>query len=68
MTTTAPKRRSILSNKYLNDAERALRIVEQLPVLERAIVDHHSAHGGPIWLCTDPICEAWDLVEKRLAK
>ena len=70
MNTTTTKRRSILSGKFLDDAERALEAVEALPALERAVIDrHHAEHaGGPIWLCSDPICEAWDSVEGRLAK
>jgi len=70
MNTTTTKRRSILSGKFLDDAERALEAVEALPALERAVIDrHHAEHaGGPIWLCSDAICEAWDLVEGRLAK
>ena len=70
MSTTTTKRRSILSGKYIDDAERALEAVEALPALERAVIDrHHAEHaGGPIWLCSDPICSAWDLVEGRLAK
>ena len=72
MTTTTPKstRRTILSNAFLSDAERALEVVEALPALERAVIDrHHAEHaGGPIWLCSDAICSAWDLVEGRLAK
>ena len=70
MNTTTTKRRSILSGKFLDDAERALEVVEALPALERAVIDrHHAEHvGGPIWLCSDPICSAWDLVEGRLAK
>lgn len=69
-TNTTTKRRSILSAAFLDDAERALEAVEALPALERAVIDrHHAEHaGGPIWLCSDPICEAWDLVEGRLAK
>ena len=70
MNTTTTKRRSILSGQFLDDAERALEAVEALPALERAVIDrHHAEHaGGPIWLCSDAICEAWDLVEGRLAK
>lgn len=70
MNTTTTKRRSILSGKFLDDAERALEAVEALPALERAVIDrHHAEHvGGPIWLCSDAICSAWDLVEGRLAK
>ena len=70
MNTTTTKRRSILSNAFLDDAERALEAVEALPALERAVIDrHHAEHaGGPIWLCSDAICEAWDSVEGRLAK
>ena len=70
MNTTITKRRSILSGKFLDDAERALEAVEALPALERAVIDrHHAEHaGGPIWLCSDAICSAWDLVEGRLAK
>ena len=69
-TNTTTKRRSILSTAFLDDAERALEAVEALPALERAVIDrHHAEHaGGPIWLCSDPICEAWDSVEGRLAK
>ena len=68
--TTTTKRRSILSGKFLDDAERALEAVEALPALERAVIDrHHAEHaGGPIWLCSDAICSAWDLVDGRLAK
>lgn len=72
MTTTTPKntRRTILSNAFLSDAERALEVVEALPALEQAVIDrHHAEHaGGPIWLCSDPICSGWDLVDGRLAK
>ena len=70
MNTTTTKRRSILSGKFLDDAERALEAVEALPALERAVIDrHHAEHaGGPIWLCSDAICSAWDLVDGRLAK
>ena len=69
-TNTTTRRRSVLSNACLDDAERALEAVEALPALERAVIDrHHAEHvGGPIWLCSDPICEAWDSVEGRLAK
>ena len=69
-TNTTTKRRSILSGKFLDDAERALEAVEALPALERAVIDrHHAEHaGGPIWLCSDAICSAWDLVDGRLAK
>ena len=69
-TNTTTRRRSVLSNAFLDDAERALEAVEALPALERAVIDrHHAEHtGGPIWLCSDPICEAWDSVEGRLAK
>ena len=68
--TTTTKRRSILSTAFLDDAERALEVVEALPALERAVIDrNHAEHaGGPIWLCSDAICSAWDLVEGRLAK
>ena len=67
---TTTKRRSILSGKFLDDAERALEAVEALPALERAVIDrHHAEHaGGPIWLCSDAICSAWDPVAERLAK
>ena len=70
MNTTTTKRWSILSTAFLDDAERALEAVEALPTLERAVIDrHHAEHaGGPIWLCSDAICEAWDSVEGRLAK
>ncbi|NLI84421.1 MAG: hypothetical protein GX440_03270 [Propionibacterium sp.] len=69
-TNTTTRRRSVLSNAFLDDAERALEAVEALPALERAVIDrHHAEHvGGPIWLCSDAICEAWDSVEGRLAK
>ena len=68
--STNTKRRSILSTAFLDDAERALEAVEALPALERAVIDrHHAEHaGGPIWLCSDAICSAWDLVGGRLAK
>lgn len=69
-TNTTTRRRSVLSNAFLDDAERALEAVEALPALERAVIDrHHAEHaGGPIWLCSDAICGAWDLVDGRLAK
>ena len=69
-TNTTTRRRSVLSNAFLSDAERALEVVEALPALEQAVIDrHHAEHaGGPIWLCSDPICSGWDLVDGRLAK